>query len=37
MLGAVVLGNTINKKEFNCTDIGGTTAKCTLIEDGTPK
>jgi N-methylhydantoinase A len=37
MLGAVVLGNTINKKNLIVLDIGGTTAKCTLIEDGTPK
>jgi len=37
MLGAVVLGNTINKKNLIVLDIGGTTAKCTLIEEGTPK
>ncbi|HAY3535756.1 hydantoinase/oxoprolinase family protein [Elizabethkingia anophelis] len=37
MLGAVVLGNTINKKNLIVLDIGGTTAKCSLIENGSLK
>lgn len=37
MLGAVVLGRTIDKKNLLVLDIGGTTAKCSLIENGTPK
>lgn len=34
MLGAVVLGNTIGKNNLIVLDIGGTTAKCSLIEHG---
>lgn len=37
MLGAVVLGRTIGKENLIVLDIGGTTAKCTLIENGTTK
>lgn len=37
MLGAVVLGKTIGKENLLVLDIGGTTAKCSLIENGTPK
>ncbi|MBS9463939.1 hydantoinase/oxoprolinase family protein [Flagellimonas sp. 389] len=37
MLGAVVLGRTIGKKNLLVLDIGGTTAKCSLIENGVPK
>ncbi|MDG2397643.1 MAG: hydantoinase/oxoprolinase family protein [Flavobacteriaceae bacterium] len=37
VLGAVVLGRTIEKKNLIVLDIGGTTAKCSLIENGTPK
>lgn len=37
MLGAVVLGRTIGKENLLVLDIGGTTAKCSLIENGTPK
>lgn len=37
MLGAVVLGKTIGKENILVLDIGGTTAKCSLIENGTPK
>lgn len=37
MLGAVVLGNTIHKKNLIVLDIGGTTAKCSLIENGSLK
>ncbi|WP_242157190.1 hydantoinase/oxoprolinase family protein [Aestuariivivens sediminis] len=37
MLGAVVLGRTIAKKNLLVLDIGGTTAKCSLIENGIPK
>ncbi|WP_417444089.1 hydantoinase/oxoprolinase family protein [Joostella sp.] len=37
MLGAVVLGNTIGKKNLIVLDIGGTTAKCSLIENGALK
>ncbi|MFV0247426.1 MAG: hydantoinase/oxoprolinase family protein [Tenacibaculum sp.] len=37
ILGAVVLGKTIGKENLLVLDIGGTTAKCSLIENGTPK
>lgn len=37
MLGGVVLGRTINKQNLIVLDIGGTTAKCSLIENGVPK
>ncbi|TXD51396.1 MULTISPECIES: hydantoinase/oxoprolinase family protein [unclassified Polaribacter] len=37
MLGAVVLGKTIGKENLLVLDIGGTTAKCSLIENGIPK
>ncbi len=37
MLGAVVLGNTIGKENLIVLDIGGTTAKCSLIENGALK
>jgi N-methylhydantoinase A len=37
MLGAVVLGRTIGKENLLVLDIGGTTAKCSLIENGIPK
>jgi N-methylhydantoinase A len=37
MLGSVVLGRTIGKENLLVLDIGGTTAKCSLIENGTPK
>lgn len=37
MLGAVVLGNTIGRKNLIVLDIGGTTAKCSLIENGSLK
>lgn len=37
MLGAVVLGRTIGKENLLVLDIGGTTAKCSLIENGMPK
>lgn len=34
MLGAAVLGQQIKKKNLIVLDIGGTTAKCSLIENG---
>jgi N-methylhydantoinase A len=34
MLGAVALGRMIGEQNMIALDIGGTTAKCTLIEDG---
>jgi N-methylhydantoinase A len=34
MLGGVVLGETIGRKNLIVLDIGGTTAKCSLIENG---
>ncbi|WP_299671230.1 hydantoinase/oxoprolinase family protein [uncultured Polaribacter sp.] len=37
MLGGVVLGRTIGKENLLVLDIGGTTAKCSLIENGIPK
>jgi N-methylhydantoinase A len=37
MLGGVVLGKTIGKENLLVLDIGGTTAKCSLIENGIPK
>lgn len=37
ILGAVVLGRTIGKENLLVLDIGGTTAKCSLIENGIPK
>jgi N-methylhydantoinase A len=37
MLGGVVLGKTIGKENLLVLDIGGTTAKCSLIENGVPK
>jgi N-methylhydantoinase A len=37
MLGGVVLGKTIGKENLLILDIGGTTAKCSLIENGIPK
>lgn len=37
ILGGVVLGRTIGKGNLIVLDIGGTTAKCSLIENGTPK
>lgn len=37
MLGAVVLGKIIGKENLLVLDIGGTTAKCSLIENGVPK
>ena len=37
MLGGAVLGRTIGKENLLVLDIGGTTAKCSLIENGIPK
>jgi len=37
ILGGVVLGKTIGKENLLVLDIGGTTAKCSLIENGIPK
>lgn len=37
MLGGVVLGKAMNKPNLIVLDIGGTTAKCSLIEDGALK
>jgi len=37
MLGAVQLGNTIKRRNLIVLDIGGTTAKCSLIENGSLK
>lgn len=37
MLGAAVLGQQIKKKNLIVIDIGGTTAKCSLIEGGSLK
>jgi N-methylhydantoinase A len=37
MLGGVVLGKTIGKENLIVLDIGGTTAKCSLIENGVLK
>ena len=34
MLGAMALGRLINQTNLIALDIGGTTAKCTLIKDG---
>jgi len=37
MLGGVVLGRTMGKENLIVLDIGGTTAKCSLIENGIAK
>ena len=37
ILGGVALGKAISKKNLLVLDIGGTTAKCSLIENGTPE
>jgi len=37
MIGAAELGKTIKRKNLLVLDIGGTTAKCSLIENGTLK
>ena len=37
MLGGVVLGNAIGRPNLIVLDIGGTTAKCSLIENGVLK
>ncbi|WP_417371787.1 hydantoinase/oxoprolinase family protein [Gelidibacter japonicus] len=37
VFGAIALGNVINKKNLIVLDIGGTTAKCALIENGQVK
>jgi len=37
VLGGAMLGEIIGKKNIIVLDIGGTTAKCSLIEDGQPK
>ncbi|MFV0248958.1 MAG: hydantoinase/oxoprolinase family protein [Tenacibaculum sp.] len=34
VIGGVSLGKTINKKNLLILDIGGTTAKCSLVENG---
>ena len=35
--GAVLVGNLTNKKNIIYFDVGGTTTKCALIENGKPK
>lgn len=35
--GAVLIGNITNKKNIIYFDVGGTTTKCALIENGKPK
>ena len=35
--GAVLVGNLCKKNNINYFDVGGTTTKCALIEDGKPK
>jgi len=37
VFGAIALGKVINKKNLIVLDIGGTTAKCALVEDGQVK
>ncbi|PPR47735.1 MAG: Acetophenone carboxylase gamma subunit [Alphaproteobacteria bacterium MarineAlpha5_Bin9] len=37
VLGAAELGNLINEKNIITLDVGGTTAKCSLIENGNVK
>ena len=37
VFGAIALGNTIGKKNILVLDIGGTTAKCALVENGQVK
>lgn len=37
VFGAIALGNVINKKDLIVLDIGGTTAKCALVENGQVK
>jgi N-methylhydantoinase A len=37
VFGAIALGKTINKKDLIVLDIGGTTAKCALVENGQVK
>ena len=37
VFGAIALGNVINKKDIIVLDIGGTTAKCALVENGQVK
>ncbi|HED37092.1 MAG TPA: hydantoinase/oxoprolinase family protein, partial [Ignavibacteria bacterium] len=37
VFGAIALGNAINRKDLIVLDIGGTTAKCALIENGQVK
>lgn len=37
VFGAIALGNVINKKNLIVLDIGGTTAKCALVENGQVK
>jgi N-methylhydantoinase A len=37
VFGAIALGKVINKKDLIVLDIGGTTAKCALVENGQVK
>ncbi len=37
IFGAIALGKVINKKDLIVLDIGGTTAKCALVENGQVK
>lgn len=37
VFGAIALGNVINKRNLIVLDIGGTTAKCALVENGQVK
>jgi N-methylhydantoinase A len=37
VLGAIILGNVIGERNIIALDIGGTTAKCSLVERGQPR
>ncbi|MFC3226401.1 hydantoinase/oxoprolinase family protein [Marinibaculum pumilum] len=37
VIGAAIVGRAVNEPNVISLDIGGTTAKCSLIEDGAPK
>lgn len=37
VLGAIILGNVIGEQNIITLDIGGTTAKCSLVERGQPR